>query len=305
MKSVSRFYEALKAAELDRAICLEKRVPCAGPPVAAAMLEPDAKLRKHSSEGVETSIFLSSEIIEKLRRLVKAALNPEEKTIPSQIEHIQCQSLPPRHCRTCGAPVPSTSLFCAICGSFQGSIAKQQSDDGESRAQSENLALPVAAILKAHASLPRKLAHMSIVIAMAFLAGLTILVIHARIVKRERYLHRPGAVALPDESVGSSGQGSSKVALNLVASRQRAIETKGDAPHADSVITTVRRVEVLPATGALSVVIVFSVQSPRVLQNWKNRSAMCSLLQTRCCVQARYASRSHLRELLRCARVSI
>jgi len=176
--------------------------------------------------------------------------------------------------------VPSTSLFCAICGSFQGSIAKERSDDGESRPQSENLALPLPAILRAHASWPRKLAQMSLVIAMAFLAGLTILVIHARIVNRERHLHRPGAVALPDEPVGSSRQGFSKVPLNLVASRQRATETKDDALHADSVITTVRRVEVLPANWGLSVVIVSSLpmtpsiteleEPPRIVLHFAN-----------------------------------
>jgi len=163
--------------------------------------------------------------------------------------------------------VPSTSLFCVKCDSFQGSVAKEQYDDGESRSQLENLAVPVSPAPIVHVSRPRKLAQMSIGIAIAFLAGLMILVVHARTVNTERHFRQPAAIALPDEVVGSTGQVFSTVPLNLVVGRQAATETKGDAPHADSVITMVRRVEVLPAGWGLSVVIVSSRPiTPRITE---------------------------------------
>jgi len=102
---------------------------------------------------------------------------------------------------------------------------------------------------------------------MAFVAGLMILVVHARTVNRERHFHPPAAIALPDEAVSSTGQVFSTVPLNLVVGRQPATETKGDAPYADSVITAVRRVEVLPAGSGLSVVIVSSRPiTPRITE---------------------------------------
>jgi hypothetical protein len=93
----------------------------------------------------EISISLSSEVMQELRRLVRgelARLNLAQTTIAGEAEHTQCEPLPSRCCRMCGASVPSTSLFCPKCDSFQGAVMAGQCHDGESRSQHENLALP-------------------------------------------------------------------------------------------------------------------------------------------------------------------
>jgi hypothetical protein len=106
---------------------------------------------------------------------------------------------------------------------------------------------------------------MYIGIAMAFAAGLTLSVVHARTVNTERHVNQPAAISLSDGAVGSSSQVFSQVPVNFGVDRHLTTETKSDEPQADSVITTVRRVEVIPAGWGLGVVIVSSRSiTPRV-----------------------------------------
>jgi len=195
----------------------------------------------------------------------------------------------------CGASLPSINLFCPKCDSFQGAVATGQCHDGESRSQHENLTLRKPPASGACALWPQKRARMSIGIAMAFAAGLALSTVHARTANRDRHANQPAAISLSDGAVGSSSQVFSQVPINLAVDQHLAKETQGDEPQADSVITKVHRVEVVPADRDLGVVIVSSrsitprvtklEDPPRVVIDLQN--AMLTTPQTRIPVESR------------------
>src|SRR5882762_4485179 len=135
---------------------------------------------------------------------------------------------------------------------------------------------------------------MSIGIAMAFAAGLALSTVHARTANRDRHANQPAAISLSDGAVGSSSQVFSQVPINLAVDQHLAKETQGDEPQADSVITKVHRVEVVPADRDLGVVIVSSrsitprvtklEDPPRVVMDLQN--AMLTTSQRRISVQS-------------------
>lgn len=245
------------------------RVGCVGCESAEPSIrcEPDDSMLVETP--LETNIVLSSEVMQELRRLVRAELvhlNLAQQTTKSlETTEIRSKALPCYHCRSCGASVPSTSLFCPKCDLFQGRVATERCHDDKSHFEPENLAPPLLPASRVHVLQPQKRVQMYIGIAMAFAAGLTLSVVHARTVNTERHVNQPAAISLSDGAVGPSSQVFSQVPVNFGVDRHHTTETKSDEPQADSVITTVRRVEVIPAGWGLGVVIVSSRSiTPRV-----------------------------------------
>jgi hypothetical protein len=85
---------------------------------------------------LETAIVLSSEVMQELRRLVRAELVQlslsQQTTRSLETADTRTEALPRCHCRMCGASVPSTSLFCPKCDSFQGCVATERCHDDKS-----------------------------------------------------------------------------------------------------------------------------------------------------------------------------
>jgi hypothetical protein len=144
----------------------------------------------------QTNIVLSSEVMQELRRLVRAELvhlNLAQQTTRSlETTDTPSKDLPCCHCRMCGASVPSTSLFCPKCDGFQGGLATERYHNDKSEFERENLAPPLPPAFSGHVLQPQKRTQMyiGIAIAMAFAAGLTLSVVRARTVSTERHVNQ-------------------------------------------------------------------------------------------------------------------
>src|SRR5882724_8452795 len=103
----------------------------------------------HVETPLEIVIVLSSEVMQELRRLVRAELVQlnlsRQATRSLETTDTRAKALPCCHCRMCGASVPSTSLFCPKCDSFQGHLAAERCLDDRSYFDAENLAPPLPA----------------------------------------------------------------------------------------------------------------------------------------------------------------
>ncbi len=133
-------------------VSVPARVGCVGCESAEPSIRCGADDPVHVETPLETNIVLSSEVMQELRRLVRAELADLNLTqqITSSLETTDTRSkaVPCCHCRMCGASVPSTSLFCPKCDSFQGHFATEgcpddRSYDDRSYFDVENLAPPL------------------------------------------------------------------------------------------------------------------------------------------------------------------
>ena len=109
-------------------------------------------------------------------------------------DFMESESLPGCPCHACGRFVACNSLFCPNCGLFQGSVATEDSHNGESDSE------PDPALRKRtgswiYAFLRRKW------IQIALAAGLTLSIVLFLTLSWERSVGPPTTTSLPDETV--------------------------------------------------------------------------------------------------------
>jgi AMIN domain len=216
-------------------------------------MQPDVR----SKLAMEFRISLSAEVIEEMRQLVReelASAGLELTSIVNITERTQHDFRKGRHCGGCDALVPSVNLFCPKCGTFQGSVATERYRDCETNLDPEKVVPPGPAARITGISQPLKQVRKRIGVAMALAACLTFSVVYARSVNREHHVNQMAPATL---SIGANGskEFSSPIAKNFNMTRDLTTQAKSDDPQRASLITTVNRIEVVPATWGLGVVI--------------------------------------------------
>jgi len=175
--------------------------------------------------AAEVTIVLSFAVAQELRSLVRAEVVQwnlvQQAGRSSETADIPAKDIHSRSCRVCRSSVSSTCLFCPKCNSFQGAVAAEQCHTDERQSQPGNLELPMLQGSGAHILRPGKWRQISI--------GITIAVAAC--------LMSPSGVEVDGKLL---------------------TQTKSAEPLVDPAITTIDRLEVVPARKGIGVQIMSS-----------------------------------------------